>query len=154
MGTASTADNSSLEPKTNQQSNRRETEAQFRVKRLKAARLQAGEIQKQVKPPSNGGKTRRKSKRDTDAGTQMRKDELDAEQLYVESEASREFRISQMEIEEAVKAKDPSYELRQSGRVKKMPGLDRILIEQAFQERNKNMKSMAKHEGIELIQLD
>ena len=72
----------------------------------------------------------------------MRKDELDAEQLHVESEASREFRISQMEIEEAVKAKDPSYELRQSGRVKKMPGLDRILIEQAFQERNKNMKSM------------
>ena len=47
-----------------------------------------------------------------------------------------------MEIEEAVKAKDPNYELRQIGHIKKMPGLDRILIEQAFQERNREMESV------------
>lgn len=47
-----------------------------------------------------------------------------------------------MEIEEAVKAKDPNYELRQIGQIKKMPGLDRILIEEAFQERKKRMESV------------
>ena len=38
----------------------------------------------------------------------------------------------------AVEAKDPN----QIGRVKKMPGLDRILIDQAFKERRKNMNSV------------
>lgn len=67
---------------------------------------------------------------------------LRAEWLDVESEASPKFRISQMEIEEAVKAKDANYELRQIGRAKKMPGLDRILIEQVFKVRKENVTSV------------
>ena len=81
-----------------------------------------------------------------------------------------------MQIKEAVKAKDPNYELRQICRIKKMPRLDRILIDQAFEERKENMISVyvytpdaevdanvlihltptirAKHDGIELVQLD
>ncbi|KAL9063697.1 MAG: hypothetical protein Q9161_009327 [Pseudevernia consocians] len=107
------------------------------VKRVKAARLQAGEILGQVKPPKKGGTNPRKRKRD-----QICEDGLNAEQLEVESEASRQLRISQMEIEEAVKMEDPNYELRQIGLAKKIPGLDRILIEQAFEERKEKMKSM------------
>ena len=107
------------------------------VKRVKAARLQAGEILGQVKPPKKGGTNPRKRKRD-----QTCEDGLNAEQLEVESEASRQLRISQMEIEEAVKMADPNYELRQIGLAKKIPGLDRILIEQAFEERKEKMKSM------------
>lgn len=150
------------------------------VKRIKAAKLQAGETQEQVKFPEKGSKTPRKRKReDTHAVPQIGEDGLNAEQLNIESEASRKFRISQMEIEEAVKAKDPNYELRQIGRIKKIPRLDRILIDQAFEERKENMISgyvytpdaedvivdanvlihltptiRAKHDGIELVQLD
>lgn len=47
-----------------------------------------------------------------------------------------------MEIEEAVKAKDPNYELRQIGCLKKMPRLDRILIDEVFKERQEKMKSL------------
>lgn len=112
------------------------------VKRVKAARLQAGETQENAKSPEKGGKTPRKRKRNTAVAPRILEDGLIAEQLKVESEASRKFRISQLEIEEAVKAKDPNYELRQIGHLKKMPGLDRLLIEQAFQERKENMKSV------------
>lgn len=112
------------------------------VKRVKAARLQAGQTQEQVESPEEGGKNPRKRKRDTDTAPQIRQDGLMVEKLDVESEASRRFRITQMEIEEAVKAKDPNYELRQMARVKKIPGLDRILIDQVFKEREEKMKSM------------
>ena len=112
------------------------------VKRVKAARLQAGEILEHVKSPEKGDRKSRKRKRDTDSASQICEDGLNAEQLEVESEASRQFRISQMEIEEAVKRKDPNYELRRIGLSKKMPGLDRILIEQAFEERKQDMKSL------------
>ncbi|KAF6239445.1 hypothetical protein HO173_002707 [Letharia columbiana] len=110
------------------------------VKRVKAARIQAGDTQGQAKSPKKGGKNSRKRKRDTDAPPRIREEALNTEQLDVESEASRQFRISQMEIEDAVKAKDPNYELRQIG-LKKMPRLDRILIDQAFEERKVDVKS-------------
>ena len=111
------------------------------VKRIKAARLQAGENQEQFKSQEKRCRNPRKRKRDADTGHQVREQGPNAEHLDVESEASRQFRISQMEIEEAVKAKDPNYELRQIGRLKKMPGLDRILIDQAVKERQENVTS-------------
>ena len=75
---------------------------------------------------------------DTNTTPQIRDDGLGAERLISESEASRELRISQMEIEAAVEAKGPN----QMGRVKKLPGLDRIVIDQAFKERKINTKSV------------
>ena len=112
------------------------------VKRAKAARLQAGESREHLKSPEKGGKGPQKRKRDTDTAPQICEDGLNAKQFDTESEASRQFRISQMEIEEAVKVKDPNFELRQIGRLKKMPRLDRTLINQAFKERQENRKSL------------
>ena len=112
------------------------------VKRVKAARIQAGETRKQAKCAEKGGKVPEKRKRNTDAAPQIRKDILYAEHLVIESEASRKLRFSQLEIQEAVKAKDPNYELRQSGHAKKKPGLDRILIDQVFEERKDHMRSV------------
>ena len=102
------------------------------------ARLQVGETQEQVK----GNKKTRKRKRDTGAAPEICEDRFNTEQLDVESEASRQFRISQLELKEAVMLKDPDYELRQVGGRKKMPKLDRILIDQAFEEREKKRKAM------------
>ncbi|KAL9133020.1 MAG: hypothetical protein Q9175_005802 [Cornicularia normoerica] len=112
------------------------------VKRVKAASLHAKNPQERSKSPEKGGRNPRKRKRDTDAAPQISEDRLNAEQLNVESEASRRFLISQMELEEAVKAKHPNYELRQIGRLKKMPRLDRILTDQAFEERKEIIKSL------------
>ncbi len=112
------------------------------TKRVKAARLQASEIQEQVKSPEKRNRNPRKRKRDKDSASRICEDGPNKEHLVVESEASRQLRISQMEIEEAVKTMDPNYEMRQIGRSKKMPGLDRILIEQAFEEREKKLKSL------------
>ena len=47
------------------------------------------------------------------------------------------FCISQMEMDRAVKAKDSNLELRQIGCVKKTPGLERILIDQASKSEKK-----------------
>ena len=69
-----------------------------------------------------------------DATPQIREDGLSAEDFEIESEATLHSRISQTEIEETVKAKDPQNELRQTGCVKEMPGLDRVLIGQALEE--------------------
>lgn len=107
-------------------------------KRVKAARLQTGEIEERVK----GGKNSRKRKRDIDAIPQTCEDGCHAEQLNDESEASRQFRISQMELREAVKVKDPDFELRQVGCRKKMPKLDRILIDQVLEERNEKIETL------------
>ena len=109
---------------------------------MKAARTQAGEIQRHAKSAEKRGPNSAKRKRDTDTAPQIREDGLYAKHLDTESESSRTLRFSQLEIEEAVKAKDPSYELRQTGRVKKMPGLDRILIDRAFEERKDRMRSV------------
>lgn len=121
------------------------------TKRVKAARLQASKLQEQVKSPEKRNGNPRKRKRDKDSASRICEDGPNTEHLVVESEASRQFRISQMEIEEAVKTRDPNYEMRQIGRSKKMPGLDRILIEQAFEERERNLnhcKSTLKGEDV------
>lgn len=100
-----------------------------------------GDAQEQAKSQDTENKNSRKRKMNTDIAPQGCEDGLIAEQREVESEASRELRVSQMELEEAVKAKDPEYGLRQIGRVKKKSALDRILIEQVFQDQKKGTKS-------------
>ena len=47
-----------------------------------------------------------------------------------------------MELEEVVKVKDPDFELRQMGIRKKMPRLDRILINQASKELEKKKEAL------------
>ena len=47
-----------------------------------------------------------------------------------------------MEMERAVEAKDSDHELRQIGCDEKTPGLDRILIDQASEERKKDMEAV------------
>lgn len=111
-------------------------------KRTKAAILQADRTQDKVKCPEKGGKRPRRRKRDMSSASKSHEHGLKAEQPDVESEASRRFRISQMEFGEAVKANDVNYELGQINRVKRIPGLDRILIDQAFEERKANMEAV------------
>ena len=62
--------------------------------------------------------------------------------LDVESEASCKFRITQRELEEVVKVRDPNYERRRNGRAKKMLALDRISIDRAFEEWEKVLKQV------------
>lgn len=56
-----------------------------------------------------------------------------------ESEASRIFRTSQLELLEAVRAKDPDYDQRQWGQQRKNIELDRDLINEAVQEYEERM---------------
>lgn len=105
--------------------------------RIMAARLQVGEKQEQ-----KGNKKSRKRKRDDGAAPEICEDGFNKEQHDVESEASHQFRINQLELQEAVLLKDPDFELRQVGCRKKMPKLDRILIDQAFEEREKKRKAL------------
>lgn len=97
--------------------------------------MQVGETRQRGKSPEKRGENTAKRKRATDAAPRICEDRLNAKQADIESQSSRQFRISQLEMEEAVKAKDSNNELRQSGRVKEMPRLDRILRDQAFEER-------------------
>lgn len=67
--------------------------------------MQVGETRQRAKSPEKRGENTAKRKRAKDAAPQICEDRLNAKQVDIESEASRQFRISQLEMEEAVKAK-------------------------------------------------
>lgn len=68
--------------------------------------MQVGETRQQAKSPEKRGETTAKRKRATDAAPRIREDRLNAQQVDIESEGSRQFRISQLKMEEAARAKD------------------------------------------------